>query len=225
MNTFQRYLQSIVKAESALESLPASKLNKFFIQVHKINGEEYEPDSLTGMQRSIQRYLVDTKSTVNILKDIEFSKSRQVLASKRKHLVNKGKANKPNAALAVTNDEEDVLFQSGEFGDDNPESLQRSVWWFLAMHYGFRARDESRKMKWGDVVLRKDPTNGSEVLVWLAERGTKTRKGQEKGHQRPFQPKIFGTGSDKCPIKYYKKFMSHRPADMNHPDAPFFSGN
>ena len=91
------------------------------------------------------------------------------------------------------------------------------------MHFVFRARDESRKMKWGDVILQQDATNGREMLVWLSERGTKTRKGQERGHQRQFHTKIYATGTDRCPIKYYKLFLSHHPAEMNQPEASFFS--
>lgn len=226
IKTFERYLTSIRK-NKVIESLPASELDhllcKFFINARRVNNEEYEPDSLSGIQRSIQRFLVDQKSQSNILKDVEFSKSRQVLAAKRKELVNKGKGNKPNAAMSLTDEEENKLFDSGQFGEDSPETLQRALWWFLAMHFGFRARDESRKMKWGDVILQQDATDGREMLVWLSERGTKTRKGQEKSHQRQFRPKIYATGTDRCPIKYYKLFLSHRPAEMNQPKTPFFS--
>ena len=49
--------------------------------------------------------------------------------------------------------------------------------------------DESRKLGWGDVHLQQQ-NDGQEVLVWLAERGTKIRHGQERGYQRAFQPKI-----------------------------------
>ena len=36
-----------------------------------------------------------------------------------------------------------MLWQAREFGDSNPVALQRTVWWFLSLHFGFRARDES----------------------------------------------------------------------------------
>ena len=97
------------------------------------------------------------------------------------------KGNKPQAAQAI--DEDEALFEAGEFGDSNPVALQRTVWWFLSLHFGFRARDESRKLRWGDVQLQQQ-NDGQEVLVWLAERGTKTRHGQERGHQRVFQRKF-----------------------------------
>ena len=227
MKTFNRYLSSINKNVQVLD-LPAADLDrilsKFFKDVRKVNGEEYEPDTLSGFQRSIQRFLSDGKSQFNVLIDKEFETSRKVLAAKRKSLVQKaGKGNRPNATRSLTDDEEDKLFKSGQFGASCPEVLQRAMWWFLSLHFGFRARDESRKLLWGDVQLQQDPVQDCrEVLVWINERGTKTRKGQENGHQRAFQPKIYATGTERCPIKFYKLFRDHRPEEMKQPDSPFF---
>ena len=97
------------------------------------------------------------------------------------------------------------------------------MWWFVSLHFWFRARDESRKLCWGDVTLQQDPTkDGGEVLVWTSERGTKTRNGAENGHRRAFNPKICATDTDRCPVRFYKLFKSHRPDEMNEPDSPIF---
>ena len=226
MNTLSRYMETIGMSGKTVESLPAPELDhllcKFFMNIQKKNGEEYEPDTISGFQRSIQRYLSEKGSSVNILKDKDFAKSRKVLSAKRKSLVHEhGKGNKPQPATALEDDEEDALFKRGEFGDHNPVSLQRTVWWLLSLHFGFRARDESRKLRWGDVQLQEDK-DGGEMLVWLAERGTKTRHGQEKGHRRAFQPKVYATKTERCPVKFYKTFKSHRPVEMNKPESPFY---
>ena len=92
-------------------------------------------------------------------------------------VVENAKGNRPQVARELTAEEEDELFRLGEFGDSNPEALQRTVWWLLSLHFGFRARDESRQLKWGNVKLCKDPTTGNEFLLWEAERGCKTRHG------------------------------------------------
>ena len=76
------------------------------------------------------------------------------------------------------------------------------------MQFGFRAWDESRKLFWGDIVLDVDAETGREVLVWTAERGSKTRQGLEGGHQRQFCPKAFATGTNRCPVLYYKLFKA-----------------
>ena len=108
----------------------------------------------------------------------EFLKSRKVLFSKTKQLVfEKAKGNRPHGAKKLSNAEEDLLFRSGEFGDENTEALQRTVWWLMALHFGFLARDESRKLKWGDIVLQTDNETGNEVLIWKSERArSKTRR-------------------------------------------------
>ena len=58
-------------------------LCKFFVNIRKKNGQEYEPDSISSFQRSIQRYLSEKGSSVSILKDKDFEKSSKVLAAKR----------------------------------------------------------------------------------------------------------------------------------------------
>jgi len=59
------------------------------------------------------------------------------------------------------------------------KSLQRALWWFPSLHFGWRARDESRKLCWRDVGFANDPETDSEYLVWKLERGSKTGTGQD----------------------------------------------
>ena len=131
MNTLLRYMEANGMKNEKIESLPASELDhllsKFFLNARKRkqNGDEYEPATVSGFQRSIQRYVSEKKYPFNILKDNEFQKSRKVLAAKRKSLVHEhGKGNKPQAAQAIDEDEEDAFFEAGEFGDSNPVALQ-----------------------------------------------------------------------------------------------------
>lgn len=112
------------------------------------------------------------------------------------------------------------MFERGEFGDQDPEVLQRTVWWLLSLHFGFRARDESRKLKWGDVKLQINGETGNEELVWTTERGSKCRSGEGPG--RPFCPIAQANNNARCPFFFYKAFRSHRPTEMNNPEAPFY---
>ncbi|KAK3700178.1 hypothetical protein QZH41_010617, partial [Actinostola sp. cb2023] len=91
-------------------------------------------------------------------------------------------------------------------------------------HYilGFERGTKLERLRWGDVQLQQDPVNGHHMLVWVAERGTKTRTGKEHGHQRAFQPKAFATNTNRCPVRFYQIFESHHPVEMNAPDSPFF---
>ena len=120
-----------------------------------------------------------------------------MLAAKRKNLVKQGRGNKPNACRELTTEEEEKLFESGEFGCHNPEALQRTLCWFFCLHFGFRARDESRKLCWGDLELQNGPETGKEVLD-----GRKREQDQERhGRCSPatVQPKNIRNGNRKMP--------------------------
>ena len=51
----------------------------YFEGVRRRDGEEYEPDTLTGVQNSIDRHLKDLQIHVDIKKGETFSHSRRVL--------------------------------------------------------------------------------------------------------------------------------------------------
>ena len=125
-----------------------------------------------------------------------------MLVAKRKNLVKQDKGNKSNATRKLTDEEEEKRFESGECGDKYPLTLKRTLWWYSSMNFGFRARDESRKLYWGDVKLQVDSQTGREFLVWSVDRGSKTRQGQEGGHRHKFDPKIFATGKTRCPVMF-----------------------
>ena len=85
----------------------------------------------------MQRYLNSKNSTLNLLTDQDFIKSREVLVAKKRHLVeNHAKGNRPQTTRTTTEAEEDLLFEKGQFGDHNPDALQRTIWWVLALHFG-----------------------------------------------------------------------------------------
>ncbi len=88
MNSFNRYLAEINKQYLNILHLPAQELDrllsKFFKDIRKFNGEEYEPNTISSFERSIERFLSDNKSQFNILRDKKFEMSCQVLASKTK---------------------------------------------------------------------------------------------------------------------------------------------
>ena len=131
----------------------------------------YEPSSLGSFQRSVTCYLNDENSRVNIFQDPELAKSREVLLARKIQLVEKfAEGNRPQAARALTEAEEDLLFDKGLLGKYNPEVLQRTVWWAIALHLGFRARDESQKLKWEDVGLNFNTDTGKGTCVQCSTR-------------------------------------------------------
>ena len=136
------------------------------------DGSEFESETLSSFQNSFQRFFFNSGSNVNIKKDPEFEPSRKVLGAKRKELTSKGYGNKPNAARNLESEEVGNLFKKGFFRRNDPLALQRTIWWFISLCFGFRAQNESKKLKWGDMKVAKD-SKGLEEVLWMTERGTK----------------------------------------------------
>ena len=51
------------------------------------------------------------------------------------------------------------------------------------------------------------------------------KQGKETANSRAFNPKANATENERCPVRLYQKFASHRPEEMKRPDAPFLLGN
>ena len=211
--------------ERELHCIPAGTLDKllaeFFMSGTKRNGCNYEPDSLNSIRNSLQRILHERGSKLDLKSGSDFVLSRKVLTAKRKQLTKAGFGNKPNATRPLTKEEEDFLYQQKYFGVETPCVLQRTVWWIISIHYGYRARDESRKLKWGDLKLRTD-LSGT-YLLWDIERGAKTRTGATvQGQNRAFDPRAYATGGPRCPVMIYSLYKSHRPAAALTDESPFY---
>ena len=110
--------------------------------------------------------------------DKTFEQSRNVLAAKRKQLTKLGYGNKPNATRELEEAEIDNFYKTGFFGKQDAHTLQKTMWWLISLHFGFRARDEARKLQWGDIMYENDEEQG-ECIILIRERGTKTRTGKE----------------------------------------------
>ena len=95
-----------------------SLLSKFFMKARRYNGRLYEPDTLSSLYRSLQRFLTEKGSSINIKFAPEFALARRKLAARPKELVTVGLDNKPNACRLITEKEEKQLFESKVFGTD-----------------------------------------------------------------------------------------------------------
>ena len=112
-----------------IEQYVPEELNKilevFYAEVRKQNGEEYEPDSLRVMIVSLDRYLKEKGYKVSILRDREFSESKQVLEGKAKLLRQSGKGKRSHKSQSVIAEEEKELWESNKLGNLCPKYLPK----------------------------------------------------------------------------------------------------
>jgi hypothetical protein len=180
VNIFKDFLG--LKSETrAVHLIPPEELDvylgAFFAGVRKSDGDEYEPSYLKNIQNSIERHLKNRGYTTSLTNGIQFHHSREILKAKQIHLRKQGKGNNPHAADAVTPEEVDKLWETGQLGCGNPESLLQTLWWVNTTQFGIRAgAKEHLQLCWGDIKL-KQTIDGVEYIERDTERQTKTRTG------------------------------------------------
>ena len=138
---------AICSLQSAICSLQSAnvrhRLNayiaEFIITVRKKDGnEDYEPSSLRSLMASFGRYLKKKNYGFSIMKDAEFEQARKALQSKQKDLKQKGKGNKPNTSVALTEEEIKLLYDKELLGTSTPEALLNTIWFNNTIHFGLR---------------------------------------------------------------------------------------
>ena len=106
---------------------PNSLLSNFFMKARRYDGKLYEPDTLSSLCRSLQRFLTENGSSVKIKFAPEFALARRTLAARRKEHVTMGLGNTPNAFRMITDKKEKLLFESKAFGTEDPVVLQWTI--------------------------------------------------------------------------------------------------
>lgn len=109
------------------EDIPPEELDailcRFFAEIRKKDGGEYEPESLAVMQSALDRHLKNAGKKHSILRDREFEKSRQQLEAKARELRVKGYGKRKNASHALNEEGEEFLWQSGQLGKHSAQAL------------------------------------------------------------------------------------------------------
>ena len=150
-------------------------LSRFFAEIRKSDGSDYEPDSLRVMLAAIDRHLKQNDSKISIAKHREFVKCRQVLEGKARALREKDHGKRPNATKSLTVQDEEQLWKNRVLGEQNPKSLLYTLWYLLTLHFGLRGCQEHHEMFVEDFNLNKDD-EGTEYVTF-EENPTKTRQG------------------------------------------------
>ena len=166
----------------------------------KVNGDEYEPDSLTSFRNSINRHLREQQYKYSLIDSLEFSKHREVLKAKRKQLKGKGKGRKPNSAQPLSKTDREKLYEKGYLGTNDPQALQTTVWLNNCLHFGMRTGQEHYDMKWGDVSEKA--TLDGKIYLEMEERLSKGRDGSVPG---PHSDRAFKV----APYGFYKNYLTY----------------
>jgi len=188
----------------------------FILEVRKKDGTEFPPNTLHHICCGILRYLRISGVSVDIFKDKEFIKFRNVLDSEMKRLQALGLGTKKRKAEVITCEDEEAMWEKGILGDSNPQSLLNTMVYMNGLYFALRGGKEHRQLRHqpSQITLVEKP--GEKPYLLYNEDvsknhpgGLKDRKNKQKivmHHANLENPK-------RCFVFLYKLYNSHCPSD------------
>ena len=150
---------------------------RFYAEIRKNNGENYEPESLKVMQASLDRYLREKGRTFSILKDRKFDISRKVLNGKAIELQENGMGKRKGRADALTQEEEEIIiWSSGVLDSNNSSSLNCLIFFLVSQYMGTRGWQKHHQIQVEDLKMVQNVEGEVTHIQWV-EGPTKTRQG------------------------------------------------
>ena len=224
VNNIRRWLAENKWELRDLEDIPVDELNRYlaqmWISIRKKKGGEYEPSSLDQMKNSLDRYLREKTSGSVTLRSTTFDLSSRSLTAKKQQLKQEGLGRRAHKSLAITEEEELLLWERKQLGITLPTALQFTVFYALTKGMGFRGREQHHKLRFSDIQLG----NNSDGLRYIEyhERDSKTMDGTGKADWRPTVPRIYSDGTDKDPVVAFETYVERRPKSMCQENSPFY---
>ena len=86
------------------------------------------------------------KPELDIFRDSNFADFRASLDSEMKRLQSEGYGTKTKQAEVLTEEDEDILWEKGILGSENPQSLLNSVIFYNRLYFALRSGREHRQL-------------------------------------------------------------------------------
>ncbi len=109
---------------------------KDLLEIRKVNGEEYQPNTMHHIICGIMRYVrSNVREDIDFFKDAEFAGFRGVLDAEMKRLQSKGLGSSHKQAEPLTIEDEELLWDKKVLGDHSPESLLNTMIYMNGLYF------------------------------------------------------------------------------------------
>ena len=194
-------------------------LKCFYTSARKKDGTYYKNTSMKSIRAAIDRFLRSPPNNkpFSIISDAVFTQANKILDAFVKDLRKTGKIAGIVHKKAVSKDQIQRLFESGELGpadSQNPAQLQRTAWLYLTLFFGRRGRENQRQLNPGMLSLRTTPQGVEYFELNRRQPGsllsTKNHQGGLGDSEDESDAKIFAVaGSQRCPVKTIRNYLDH----------------
>lgn len=189
-------------------------LKSFYTSARKQDGSYYKATSLKSIRSAIDRHLraPPHSKPFSVIADAAFTEANKVLGAFVKDLKLSGKIEDTVHKKAMTREHVQKLYYSGQLGpadSQNPSQLQRTAWFYVALYFGRRGRENQRFLKREMLVLEKT-AQGVEYYELHRQMSRTLPSATSTEDEEESEAKIFAVpGSERCPVNTIKNYLAH----------------
>ena len=121
-------------------------LSKFTLEVRKVTGEPYPPNTLHHIICGLLRFFLrqNGKPEIDFFRDKEFAEFRIVLDSEMKRLRRERVCSRGRKAKPMSPEEEEILWSKGILGCHSPKSLLNTIFFQNGVNFALRSGRDGR---------------------------------------------------------------------------------
>ena len=202
---FFEFLEECKIEKESLKSKTKTELNelleKFYASCKKKDGSDYCSSSLNSIRYSLNRVFQEMfNSSINIVQDPEFSKSKDVFKATQVRLKREGKA-KINHTPVIEKCHLEII---NDIRCDTPLKLQLKAWFITQFFFAKRGMENSREMKKDYFCIEID-SDGNKIVRPKKDELT-------KNHRDDGDSSIGGlikeTKEENCPVRTLEIYLA-----------------
>ena len=196
-------------------------MKRFITEIRKLDGTDFPAKTLYQIVLCVQFHLESKGLIWKILAEKQFSEVRFTLDNVMKLRVSQGIGLTVKKADIISVVDEEILWERGVLGSENPEQLLNTVLYLVGFNCALRAGKEHRALHSisfnSQFQWVRDDTNCRKYYIRYTEDvGTKTNKGGLK--HRKVEGKVvdvYPIESYRCPVRIIGMYMSLLPVNRS----------
>jgi len=167
---------------------------------------------MKAIRAGLERYLAQAphKKAFSVIHDKVFAPANEALDSHLKSLAKTGVLSSTKHKQALEREDIEKLFTAKQLGNDTPEYLVQTAWFYLMLYFGKRGRENQTNMVKEDIVYGKTG-NGLEYIA-LRERATKIHPGGLLDNEDKSQAIMceWPDSPERCPVSCIRMYLQKR---------------
>ena len=189
----------------------------FIPEITKVSGEAYPGKTLYQLIVSLQKYLETKRLYWRLIEDRDCRDVRTVLDNVMKERAQMNLGLVSRQADLITYDMEQKLWSLNLLGDDTPDKLRLTCYFYLGLRFCLRSVQDHYCLRRGTPNSKSQLTvkscQGKKVLVYIEDAVTKTHDGGLKDRKRDRKKgALFESDNpDRDPVRFVQKYLSLCP--------------